>query len=223
MTQATMQLNQAALGQLPSGIPGPAYDRGAVARSIVHIGVGGFYRAHQALYLDDLLQLPGPGHQQWGYCGVGLLACCIGIGLGALGGHAGLVGFGGARFQAHFVTLAAGLGHVGFGLALLGHLLCHSDFLLGEIGQLVDVGQAFFLGGSSVGAVQRIGSGLEFHRCVGGNCRVALGGNEVAARAIELAGGDRCAAASRQDNRYGNGGRQDTQFGHQFHVGLRFY
>ena len=74
MTQATMQLNQAALGQLPSGIPGPAYDRGAVARSIVHIGVGGFYRAHQALYLDDLLQLPGPGHQQWGYCGVGLLA-----------------------------------------------------------------------------------------------------------------------------------------------------
>ena len=72
MTRATMQLNQAALGGLPSGIPGPAYDRAAVARSIVHIGVGGFYRAHQALYLDDLLHLPG--HEQWGYCGVGLLA-----------------------------------------------------------------------------------------------------------------------------------------------------
>ncbi|CDG82120.1 mannitol dehydrogenase DSF1 [Janthinobacterium agaricidamnosum NBRC 102515 = DSM 9628] len=37
----------------------------------MHIGVGGFYRAHQAVYLDDLLQLPN--NEQWGYCGVGLL------------------------------------------------------------------------------------------------------------------------------------------------------
>lgn len=43
-----------------------------MARSIVHIGVGGFFRAHQAVYLDHLLHLPG--HARWGYCGVGLLA-----------------------------------------------------------------------------------------------------------------------------------------------------
>lgn len=65
------QLNQAALGQLPAGVPGPSYARSAVAHSIVHIGVGGFYRAHQAVYLDRLLHLPG--HAQWGYVGVGLL------------------------------------------------------------------------------------------------------------------------------------------------------
>lgn len=39
---------------------------------MVHIGVGGFFRAHQAVYLDDLLHRPG--HAEWGYCGVGLLA-----------------------------------------------------------------------------------------------------------------------------------------------------
>ncbi|WP_317202158.1 mannitol dehydrogenase family protein [Janthinobacterium sp.] len=70
--RAPVQLNEAALQQLPAGVPGPGYARGAVARSIVHIGVGGFFRAHQAVYLDELLRLPG--NEQWGYCGVGLLA-----------------------------------------------------------------------------------------------------------------------------------------------------
>ena len=65
-------LKQATLAQLPATIEVPAYARGTLTASIVHIGVGGFYRAHQAVYLDDLLALPG--HEQWGYCGVGLLA-----------------------------------------------------------------------------------------------------------------------------------------------------
>ena len=64
-------LKQATLAQLPAAIEVPAYARGTLTPSIVHIGVGGFYRAHQAVYLDDLLALPG--HEQWGYCGVGLL------------------------------------------------------------------------------------------------------------------------------------------------------
>ena len=66
-----MQLNQAALASLPAGIPGPTYDRAMVAHSIVHIGVGGFFRAHQAVYLDRLLHQPG--NEAWGYVGVGLL------------------------------------------------------------------------------------------------------------------------------------------------------
>ena len=37
---------------------------------IVHIGVGGFHRAHQAVYLDDLLA--SGGGMEWGICGVGL-------------------------------------------------------------------------------------------------------------------------------------------------------
>jgi mannitol 2-dehydrogenase len=64
-------LNEAALAHLPAGVPGPGYVRAGVARSIVHIGVGGFFRAHQAVYLDRLLRLPG--NEGWGYVGVGLL------------------------------------------------------------------------------------------------------------------------------------------------------
>lgn len=64
-------LNDAALASLPSGIPGPTYARADVAHSIVHIGVGGFFRAHQAVYLERLLHLPG--NAEWGYVGVGLL------------------------------------------------------------------------------------------------------------------------------------------------------
>lgn len=32
----------------------PAYDRSSLSAGIVHIGVGNFHRAHQAIYLDDL-------------------------------------------------------------------------------------------------------------------------------------------------------------------------
>jgi mannitol 2-dehydrogenase len=66
-----MRLTQSALQYLPGAIRVPHYDRSKVAKSIVHIGVGGFFRAHQAVYLDDLLQRPG--NEEWGYCGVGLL------------------------------------------------------------------------------------------------------------------------------------------------------
>ena len=39
---------------------------------IVHIGVGGFHRSHQALYIDNYIEQQPPG-SQWGICGVGLL------------------------------------------------------------------------------------------------------------------------------------------------------
>ena len=66
-----MTLNQAALASLPAGVAGPTYDRSKVAHSIVHIGVGGFFRAHQAVYLDRLLHQGAS--DAWGYVGVGLL------------------------------------------------------------------------------------------------------------------------------------------------------
>jgi len=72
-----LHLNQAALAALPAGVPGPRYAREAVAHSIVHIGVGGFFRAHQAVYLDRLLHLRG--NADWGYAGVGLLPGDAGI------------------------------------------------------------------------------------------------------------------------------------------------
>jgi mannitol 2-dehydrogenase len=49
-------------------VPTPRYDRSAVRAGIVHLGVGGFHRAHEALYVDRLL---AAGHTDWGICGVG--------------------------------------------------------------------------------------------------------------------------------------------------------
>jgi fructuronate reductase len=33
----------------------PSYDRSKVKAGILHIGVGGFHRAHQAIYTEDVL------------------------------------------------------------------------------------------------------------------------------------------------------------------------
>jgi mannitol 2-dehydrogenase len=64
-----MKLSNATLAELP--IPGPSYDRNDVGIGIVHFGVGGFHRAFQAMYLDQLLE-QGLA-RDWGICGVGVL------------------------------------------------------------------------------------------------------------------------------------------------------
>jgi mannitol-1-phosphate/altronate dehydrogenase len=48
----------------------PGYDRSALRPSIVHIGVGGFHRAHQGSYFDDLAK--SGISMDWGVIGVGL-------------------------------------------------------------------------------------------------------------------------------------------------------
>ncbi|KAH7304233.1 mannitol dehydrogenase domain-containing protein [Stachybotrys elegans] len=48
----------------------PTYDRNDVKEGIVHVGVGGFHRAHLAVYIDQLLQKHG--ENTWAICGVGL-------------------------------------------------------------------------------------------------------------------------------------------------------
>jgi mannitol 2-dehydrogenase len=67
----TAKLNTANLSQLDPKIQVPRYDRQKVGQAIMHVGVGGFHRAHQALYTDDLLNQGEDS--QWGFCGVGLL------------------------------------------------------------------------------------------------------------------------------------------------------
>jgi mannitol 2-dehydrogenase len=52
-------------------IPVPTYDRSQISIGIVHFGVGGFHRAHQAMYVDRLLN-QGLA-RDWGICGVGVL------------------------------------------------------------------------------------------------------------------------------------------------------
>src|SRR5690606_4782929 len=49
----------------------PPYDRTGLHAGIVHLGVGGFHRAHQALALDELLRRGEA--RDWAICGVGLL------------------------------------------------------------------------------------------------------------------------------------------------------
>lgn len=48
-----------------------AYERGRVTAGIAHLSVGNFHRAHQAVYLDRCLALPG--QEGWGICGIGLI------------------------------------------------------------------------------------------------------------------------------------------------------
>src|SRR5688500_16611375 len=65
------KLCEANLRFLAPSIQAPQYDRRAIGQSIVHIGVGGFHRAHQTVYTEDLWN---QGHDfPWGFCGVGLL------------------------------------------------------------------------------------------------------------------------------------------------------
>lgn len=66
-----LPLNQATLAQLPPELDAPRYDRAALRAGIVHIGVGGFHRSHEAAYLDDLFRL---GRDlDWAIRGVGVL------------------------------------------------------------------------------------------------------------------------------------------------------
>ncbi|MPQ97058.1 mannitol dehydrogenase family protein [Modestobacter sp. I12A-02628] len=65
------RLTAAALPSLSAAVARPGYDRAAVVPGIVHVGVGGFHRSHQAVYYDDLLG--AGGDPAWGVCGVGLL------------------------------------------------------------------------------------------------------------------------------------------------------
>lgn len=69
--ETTIEVNQANLALLSRRLSVPGYDRSKLKAGIVHIGVGGFHRAHQAFYTDALMR----AHlaDDWGICGVCLL------------------------------------------------------------------------------------------------------------------------------------------------------
>ncbi|WP_037139888.1 mannitol dehydrogenase family protein [Rhodococcoides fascians] len=66
-----MKLNSRTLDDFIEDVAVPTYDRSEVTAGIVHFGVGGFHRAHQAMYVDRLLQQGEAS--EWGICGVGVL------------------------------------------------------------------------------------------------------------------------------------------------------
>jgi len=63
-------LNQNNLQHLPESVVRPTYDRSDIKAGIVHIGVGGFHRSHEAFYTDELLSTTDS--KEWGICGIGL-------------------------------------------------------------------------------------------------------------------------------------------------------
>ncbi|MGH1331974.1 MAG: mannitol dehydrogenase family protein [Paracoccaceae bacterium] len=57
---------------MPDAVARPGYDRAKLTPGIVHIGVGNFHRAHQAVYLDDLFNMGLA--QDWAIIGAGVRA-----------------------------------------------------------------------------------------------------------------------------------------------------
>lgn len=64
-----MQLTNSVLPQLNSAITRPEYDRENTQIGIVHLGPGAFFRAHQAWYTEQAMNLKGGN---WGICAVAL-------------------------------------------------------------------------------------------------------------------------------------------------------
>ncbi len=57
------------LDRLPPAVRRPAYDRSRLTPGIVHLGLGAFHRAHQAVVIDDCL---ARGSSSWGIIGASL-------------------------------------------------------------------------------------------------------------------------------------------------------
>jgi fructuronate reductase len=64
-----MHLSALTLASLPADIINPIYDRRRHAPGVVHLGLGAFHRAHQAMVFDQLL---AHGDTRWGIHGVGM-------------------------------------------------------------------------------------------------------------------------------------------------------
>ena len=65
-----MHINSTSLSAISRTQKIPQYDRAALASGILHISLGAFHRAHEAVYLDDYLNLHP---ENWMIVGVGLM------------------------------------------------------------------------------------------------------------------------------------------------------
>jgi mannitol 2-dehydrogenase len=64
-------LSTRTLAEIDDRVARPGYDHSQVTTGIVHFGVGAFHRAHEAMYLDRLMNAGQA--LDWGICGVGVL------------------------------------------------------------------------------------------------------------------------------------------------------
>ena len=69
-----MRLNVQSLPALPANVQRPTYDLLTVGIGMVHLGIGAFHRAHQAVYTDAAMAQAGG---DWGICGVSLKSSTV--------------------------------------------------------------------------------------------------------------------------------------------------
>jgi fructuronate reductase len=69
-----VRLDQQSLNTLPAGIQRSGYDRLSAGIGIVHLGIGAFHRAHQAVYTDAAMAHAGG---DWGISGVSLKSASV--------------------------------------------------------------------------------------------------------------------------------------------------
>lgn len=62
------RLHDNTLRELPATVARPQYERHAISTGIVHLGPGAFHRAHQAWFIERILERD----PRWGICGVSL-------------------------------------------------------------------------------------------------------------------------------------------------------
>ena len=67
----TIKLNPGTLESLPAAVARPSYARAMQTPGVVHIGVGNFHRAHQAVYFDALFNLGAD--LDWAIIGAGVM------------------------------------------------------------------------------------------------------------------------------------------------------
>src|SRR5258708_10792509 len=66
VSPVTLRLNLKTLAGLPSAVRRPDYDFLNLGIGVVHLGLGAFHRAHQAVYTEDALRSQGG---DWGIVG----------------------------------------------------------------------------------------------------------------------------------------------------------
>ena len=103
----TYRLGRTAIPELPRASR-PAVQPGEVRPGIVHLGLGAFHRAHQAVYTEDAVAASGGN---WGIIGVAPRSRTILDQLRAQDGMYSVLTVGGAGDEARAVGILSGLGH----------------------------------------------------------------------------------------------------------------
>lgn len=67
-SESSRRLALETLSRVPAQVSRPGYDPAALRVGILHLGLGAFHRAHQAVYTDDVLA----ADPRWGICGASL-------------------------------------------------------------------------------------------------------------------------------------------------------